>query len=153
MEFVISNHVRIHPMALVRFDKVADVIVRKEIQRLAAGYEDKTEYFVDKLARGLAQLCAVAYPKPAIIRMSDFKTNEYANLVGGAAFEPREANPMLGWRGASRYYSEGYKEGFALECKAVKRLREHMGFSNAIGTSGIGSRLYSDHPIPCYNLI
>jgi pyruvate,water dikinase len=132
MEFVISSLIRIHPNALVHFDRVRDEVSRNEIERMTAGYEDKKEYFVDKLARGLARICAVVYPNPAIIRMSDFKTNEYAKLIGGAAFEPKEANPMIGWRGASRYYSPGYKDGFALECKAIKRLREEMGFKNAV---------------------
>ena len=100
--------------------------------RLTAGYADKPDYFVDQLSRGLARLCAAVYPKPAIVRMSDFKTNEYANLIGGTDFEPKEENPMLGFRGASRYYSPRYREGFALECRAIKRLREEMGFTNAI---------------------
>src|SRR6185312_15269999 len=97
-----------------------------------AGYPDKSEYFVDMLSRGLARLAAALYPKPVIIRMSDFKTNEYAGLIGGAAFEPQEENPMIGFRGASRYYSPRYRQGFALECKAIKRLREEMGFTNVI---------------------
>ncbi|KAJ9635613.1 phosphoenolpyruvate synthase [Exophiala oligosperma] len=132
MEFVISNHIQVHPMALVRFDRLKDEEAVKKITSLTQGYPDKPEYFVDKLARGLACLCAAVYPKPAIIRLSDFKTNEYANLIGGAEFEPKEENPMLGFRGASRYYSPRYKEGFALECKALKRLREDMGFTNAV---------------------
>ncbi|KAK5441905.1 hypothetical protein LTS15_011170 [Exophiala xenobiotica] len=132
MEFVVSNHIQVHPMALVRFDHLKDEKAKQEIARLTKGYADKPEYFVDKLARGLACLCAAVYPKPAIIRLSDFKTNEYANLVGGEEFEPKEENPMLGFRGASRYYSPRYKEGFALECRAIKRLREEMGFTNAI---------------------
>jgi len=132
MEFVVSNAIQIHPMALLRFNELKDHEAKEEIARLTAGYENKADYFVDKLSRGLASLCAVAYPKPAIVRMSDFKTNEYASLIGGREFEPEEENPMLGWRGASRYYSPGYKEGFALECRAIKRLREEMGFSNAM---------------------
>src|SRR3546814_15865354 len=94
---------------------------------LTRGYADKTEYFVDRLARGLARIAAANHPNPVIVRMSDFKTNEYANLIGGAEFEPREENPMLGFRGASRYYSPRYREGFALECRAIRRLREAMG--------------------------
>lgn len=96
------------------------------------GYQDKTKYFVDRLARGLARIAATFHPKPTIVRMSDFKTNEYANLIGGAEFEPKEENPMLGFRGASRYYSPRYREGFALECRAISRLREEMGFRNVI---------------------
>jgi pyruvate,water dikinase len=132
MEFVVTNAIRVHPMALVHFDKLKDEKAKQEIEVLTAGYKNKPDYFVDKLAHGLACLCAAVYPKPAIIRMSDFKTNEYAGLVGGTDFEPREENPMLGFRGASRYYSPRYKEGFALECRAIKRLREEMGFTNAI---------------------
>jgi pyruvate,water dikinase len=131
MEFVVSN-LQVHPMALVRFETLKDEQAKRDIVRLTAGYENKPDYFVHQLARGLACLCAAVYPKPAIVRMSDFKTNEYANLIGGKAFEPQEENPMLGWRGASRYYSPGYTEGFALECRAIKQLREEMGFKNAI---------------------
>ncbi|HEX2332462.1 MAG TPA: phosphoenolpyruvate synthase [Burkholderiales bacterium] len=132
MEFIVSNLIRIHPMALVRFDALKDARARKEIERLTRGYADKTEYFVDMLARGLARIAAAHYPKPVIVRASDFKTNEYARLIGGAAFEPEEENPMLGWRGASRYYSAGYREGFALECRALKRARETLGLANII---------------------
>jgi pyruvate,water dikinase len=132
MEFVITNTIQAHPMALIHFDRLRDEKAREEIARLTAGYENKTDYFVDQLAHGLAALCATVYPRPAIIRMSDFKTNEYANLIGGAEFEPSEENPMLGFRGASRYYSPRYREGFALECRAIKQLREAMGFTNAV---------------------
>jgi pyruvate,water dikinase len=132
MEFVISNHIRIHPLALVRYDQLKDENARKEIDKLTAGEADKTEYFVDRLSRGLARIAATFYPKPVIVRMSDFKTNEYANLIGGAEFEPVEANPMIGFRGASRYHSPRYREGFALECRAIRRLREDMGFDNVI---------------------
>lgn len=132
MEFVVTNAIQIHPMALVHFDRLKDAKAKDEIARLTTGYEHKPDYFVDKLSHGFAALCATFYPKPAIIRLSDFKTNEYANLIGGAEFEPKEENPMLGFRGASRYYSPRYKEGFALECRALKRLREEMGFTNAI---------------------
>jgi len=131
MEFVVTNTIQVHPMALVHFDRLGDAKAKEEIARLTAGYEHKPDYFVDKLSHGLAALCATFYPKPAIIRMSDFKTNEYAGLIGGAEFEPKEDNPMLGFRGASRYYSPHYKEGFALECLAIKHLREVMGFTNA----------------------
>ncbi|KAL2192464.1 hypothetical protein P885DRAFT_47582 [Corynascus similis CBS 632.67] len=134
MEFVVSNAIRVHPMALVRYGQLRDSAAQDEIARLTAGYDDKHkgDYFVDRLARGLAVLCATVYPKPVIIRMSDFKTNEYADLIGGAEFEPDEENPMLGFRGASRYYSPRYREGFALECRAIKKLREEMGFTNAV---------------------
>ena len=132
MEFVVSNHIRVHPMALVHFDTLKDEAAKTEIARLTTGYADRTEYFVDRLARGLARIAAPFYPKPVIVRMSDFKTNEYAGLLGGAEFEPKEENPMIGFRGASRYYSPRYQAGFALECKAIKRLREEMGFRNVI---------------------
>ncbi|KAF5253890.1 hypothetical protein FANTH_1215 [Fusarium anthophilum] len=132
MEFVVSNSIRVHPMALIHFDHLEDQAAKKEIANLTAGYAYKPDYFVDKLASGLATLCSAVYPKPAIIRMSDFKTNEYARLIGGAEFEVKEENPMIGFRGASRYYSPRYKEGFALECRAVKKVREEMGLTNAI---------------------
>ncbi len=132
MEFVVSNHIKVHPMALVRFDKLTDADAKAQIAALTVNYEDKKEYFVDRLARGLGRIAAGFYPKPVIVRMSDFKTNEYAGLIGGAEFEPKEENPMLGFRGASRYYSPRYKEGFALECRAIHRLREQMGFTNVI---------------------
>eukprot|EP01035_Chromulina_nebulosa_P036726 gene36726-49510_t len=132
MEFVVTNAIRVHPMALVHFDRLKDEAAKREIAVLTKGYDDKREYFVDKLARGLSRLAASVYPKPAIIRMSDFKTNEYAGLLGGAEFEPKEENPMIGFRGASRYYSPRYKEGFALECQAIRRLRDEMGLTNAV---------------------
>ncbi|PYH95693.1 phosphoenolpyruvate synthase [Aspergillus ellipticus CBS 707.79] len=132
MEFVVANSIQIHPMALVHFEHLKDADAKQQIARLTVGYDHKPDYFVDKLAQAFAALCAVFYPKPAIIRMSDFKTNEYARLIGGEAFEPHEENPMIGFRGASRYYSPRYREGFALECRAIKRLRETMGFTNAI---------------------
>ncbi|KAF1810142.1 phosphoenolpyruvate synthase [Eremomyces bilateralis CBS 781.70] len=132
MEFVVTNAIQVHPMALVHFDLLKDQRARKAVEKLTIGYDNKPEYFVDKLSRGFAALCAAVYPKPAVIRMSDFKTNEYANLIGGEQFEPKEENPMLGFRGASRYYSPRYKEGFALECQAIRRLRDKMGFTNAI---------------------
>jgi len=132
MEFVVSNTVKVHPMALVRFDEVKDETARAEIEALTKGYENKTDYFVEHLARGLSRIASFCYPKPVIVRMSDFKTNEYADLLGGRQFEPDEENPMIGFRGASRYYSDAYKEGFALECRAIRHLREKMGFSNVI---------------------
>ncbi len=132
MEFVVNNHIKVHPMALVHFDTMRDDEAKRRIEELTRGYTDKTEYFVDRLARGLARIAAAYYPKPVIVRMSDFKTNEYANLIGGAEFEPKEENPMLGFRGASRYYSPRYREGFALECRAIRRLRADMGFKNVV---------------------
>jgi len=132
MEFIINNIIKIHPMALVRFDDLEDEKTRKQIQELTRGYKDKTEYFVEHLARGIAKIAASQYPWPVIVRMSDFKTNEYANLIGGKQFEPKEDNPMIGFRGACRYYSDRYREGFALECRAIKRVREEMGLSNVL---------------------
>jgi len=132
MEFIIGNMIRIHPVALVRYNTLEDKQARHQIDELTVGYDDKSEYFVDKLARGMARIAAAHYPEPVIVRMSDFKTNEYARLIGGAAFEPKEENPMLGWRGASRYYDEGYCEGFALECRAVRRAREEIGMENIV---------------------
>lgn len=132
MEFVITNQVRVHPMALVHFDTLKDLSAKAAIAELTQGYEPRTDYFVDQLSRGLARIAAALHPKPVIVRMSDFKTNEYANLLGGTEFEPKEANPMLGFRGASRYYSPRYREGFALECRAIRRLREVMGFTNVV---------------------
>ncbi|TPE51443.1 phosphoenolpyruvate synthase [Amaricoccus solimangrovi] len=132
MEFVVSNAVRAHPMALARFDALRDDEARAEIEALTRGYADRRDYFVETLARGLSRIAAVCHPRPVIIRMSDFKTNEYAELLGGRQFEPREENPMIGFRGASRYYSDAYRDGFALECRAIRRLREEMGFANVI---------------------
>ena len=132
MEFVVSNHIKIHPMALARFDTLKDEDAKQTIAAMTAGYEDRTEYFVDRLARGLGRIAAAQYPHPVVVRMSDFKTNEYAHLIGGAEFEPKEENPMLGFRGASRYYSPRYREGFALECRAIFRLRNEMGFKNVV---------------------
>ena len=132
MEFIIGHLIRIHPMALVHPEQCKDPKARREIARLTRGYPDKTQYFVDTLARGMARIAAAFHPKPVIVRTSDFKTNEYARLIGGEAFEPAEENPMLGWRGASRYYSAGYREGFALECRALARAREVLGLSNIV---------------------
>ncbi len=132
MEFMINNIIKIHPMALINFEKIENYSVRHQIAQMTHGYEDKTEYFVENLSRGIAKIAASQYPNPVIVRMSDFKTNEYADLIGGKQFEPKEANPMLGFRGASRYYSDRYREGFALECKAIKRVREVIGLDNVI---------------------
>ena len=132
MEFIINNIVKIHPMALVHYDELEDSKAWKQIRNLTQGYEDKREYFVDQLSLGIAKIAASQHPHPVIVRMSDFKTNEYANLIGGQSFEPKEENPMLGFRGASRYYSDRYREGFALECRAIKRVREEIGFDNVL---------------------
>ena len=132
MEFVINNRVKVHPMALVRYDSLEDQEAKRAIAQLTSAYVDKTEFFVDQLALGLARIAAARHPNPVIVRLSDFKTNEYANLLGGKEFERVEENPMLGFRGACRYYSPRYREGFALECRAVHRLREEMGFKNVI---------------------
>lgn len=130
MEFIINNVIKIHPLALSRFDDLEDNDARKQIEELTRRYDDKTEYFVDHLARGIGTIAASQHPEQVILRMSDFKTNEYADLIGGKQFEPEEENPMLGFRGASRYYSDNYRDGFELECRAVKKAREQMGFDN-----------------------
>jgi len=132
LEFIISSQIKVHPMALLHQDKVADAAVRKEIDDLAFAYNNKSDYFVEKLAQGVGTIAAAFYPKPVVVRTSDFKSNEYANLIGGEYFELKENNPMIGFRGASRYYSERYREGFALECSALKRVREVMGLDNVI---------------------
>ncbi len=132
MEFIITNHIKVHPMALVHPERVEDEASRREIGRLTAGYPDPPAYFVEKLAEGIGTIAAAFHPKPVIVRMSDFKSNEYASLLGGRAFEPREENPMIGFRGASRYYDERYRAGFALECRALKRVRDEMGLVNVI---------------------
>ncbi|MBW4562484.1 MAG: phosphoenolpyruvate synthase [Mojavia pulchra JT2-VF2] len=131
-EFIIANQIQIHPMALIHYDQLEDEFVKAKIAEITALYEVKSQYFVDKLAQGIGRIAAAFYPKPVIVRMSDFKSNEYANLLGGQQFEPHEENPMLGWRGAARYYDQGYREAFALECHAIKRVREDMGLTNVI---------------------
>ncbi|HEV2355675.1 MAG TPA: phosphoenolpyruvate synthase [Puia sp.] len=130
MEFIVTHSVQIHPMALVRFDEVRDSQARREIEQLTSRYADKKKYFVDQLASGIAMIAAAFFPRPVILRTSDFKTNEYANLLGGLQFEPQEENPMLGFRGASRYYHPLYKEGFRLECEAIRVVRDEMGLTN-----------------------
>jgi len=132
MEFIVNNFIKIHPMALVHFDSLEDRKVQDEIQELTRGYQNKSKYFVDRLALGIARIGASQHPDPVIVRMSDFKTNEYAGLIGGKGFEPEEENPMLGFRGASRYYSDRYREGFALECRAIKKVRETIGLTNVL---------------------
>jgi pyruvate,water dikinase len=130
MEFIISEHIGVHPMALLKPEKIASAKARAAIARLVKGYKSPSEFFIERLAEGVGTIAAAFYPKPVIVRLSDFKTNEYASLLGGEAFEPKEANPMLGFRGASRYSHPAYAEGFALECAALRRVRDEMGLSN-----------------------
>ncbi|MCD4822231.1 MAG: phosphoenolpyruvate synthase [Methanococcoides sp.] len=132
LEFIISSYIKVHPMALIHPEKVEDESVLEEIEKLTAGYKSKEDYFVEKLSQGVATIVASFYPKPVVVRMSDFKSNEYASLIGGKYFEFEESNPMIGFRGASRYYDERYREGFALECKAMKKVRDEMGLTNLI---------------------
>lgn len=132
MEFIIANQIQAHPLALLHFDELDDELARYKIGELTTQYEDKAQFFVDKLAQGIGTIAAAFYPKPVIVRMSDFKSNEYANLLGGRQFEPHEDNPMIGWRGASRYYDDRYRDGFALECQAMRRVRDDMGLTNMI---------------------
>ena len=132
MEFMISDLIKVHPMALVRYEHLKDEDARRRIAELTYGYDDKTAYFVEHLARGIGKMAASQYPQPVIVRTSDFKTHEYASLIGGREFEPFEENPMLGFRGASRYDAELYREGFALECRAIRRVREELGFDNVV---------------------
>jgi pyruvate,water dikinase len=129
-EFIIDSHIKIHPMALLKFDQVKDKAARATIEKLTAGYADKAQYFVDKLAEGVAVIAAAFWPNDVIIRFSDFRTNEYAGLIGGAGFEPAERNPMIGWRGASRYYDPGYQPAFELECQAMLKVRDELGLTN-----------------------
>ena len=132
MEFVISEYIKAHPLALLHPDKVRDSSIREVIERLLVGYPDGANFFVQRLSEGIGTIAAAFWPKPVVVRMSDFKSNEYASLIGGADFEPDEANPMIGFRGASRYAHPAYSEGFELECKAMSRVREEMGLSNVV---------------------
>ncbi|MBD2461468.1 phosphoenolpyruvate synthase [Oscillatoria sp. FACHB-1407] len=132
LEFIIANHIKAHPLALMHFDELQDKAAKWEIAQLTGLYEDKADFFVDKLANGVGMIAAAFYPNPVVVRMSDFKSNEYANLLGGREFEPKEENPMIGWRGASRYYDPNYAEAYGLECKALKRVRDDMGLTNVI---------------------
>lgn len=129
-EFIISTYIKVHPLALLNYDRLDDAVVKAEIDRLTVGYADKAQFFVDKLAQGVAMIAAAFYPKDVIVRLSDFKSNEYANLIGGRGYEPTEENPMIGFRGASRYYDSRYQAGFALECRAMKKVRGEMGLTN-----------------------
>lgn len=130
IEFIISNFISIHPMAIMQPNKITDAQVKQEIEQKSAGYKDPQTFYVETLAQGIACIAAAFYPRPVIVRLTDFKTNEYRNLIGGSYFEPQEENPMLGWRGASRYYDEQYAQAFALECDAIKRVRQEMGLTN-----------------------
>jgi pyruvate,water dikinase len=132
LEFIITSYIKVHPMALIHPEKVEDEEVLEEIDKLTGRYENKADFFVEKLAQGVATITAAFHPKPVVVRMSDFKSNEYESLIGGEYFEFEENNPMLGFRGASRYYDERYREGFALECKAMKKVRDDMGLTNLI---------------------
>ncbi|MGE3538512.1 MAG: phosphoenolpyruvate synthase [Candidatus Tectimicrobiota bacterium] len=129
-EFIISSTIKVHPLALLDYDHLDDPGLKAEIDQLTPGYTDKAQFFVDRLAQGVAMIAAAFYPKDVIVRLSDFKSNEYANLVGGQRYEPTEDNPMLGFRGASRYYDPRYRAGFALECQAMRKVRQDMGLRN-----------------------
>jgi pyruvate,water dikinase len=132
MEFIISESIRAHPLALLHPDRVADPDARAALAELTKGYPDGETFFVERLAEGIGTIAAAFYPKPVVVRMSDFKTNEYASLLGGAGFEPTEDNPMIGFRGASRYTHPAYAEGFDLECRAMVRVRDAMGLTNVV---------------------
>ncbi|MFW5828940.1 MAG: phosphoenolpyruvate synthase [Planctomycetota bacterium] len=132
MEFIINRKIRIHPLALTRYDEIQDASVRKRIDAICSGYADRRSFFIEELSRGIAGIACAQHPHPVVVRLSDFKTNEYAQLIGGSGFEPEEANPMLGFRGAARYWSEDYRDGFDLECQALVRAREHIGLDNIV---------------------
>lgn len=129
-EFIINSYIKIHPLALINYDKITNKKVKKQIDELTVGYSDKSQFYIDRLAQGIALIAAAFYPKPVIVRLADFKSNEYANLIGGTAYEPVESNPMIGWRGASRYYDPTYAPAFALECQALRQVRNEMGLTN-----------------------
>ena len=130
LEFIINNHIKVHPLALLDYKKLKDKKLKKEIDEVTEGFKDKKEFFIQKLSEGVATIAASVYPKDCIVRLSDFKSNEYANLLGGEGYEPQESNPMIGWRGASRYYSPKFKPAFEMECAALKRVREDLGLNN-----------------------
>ncbi len=132
MEFIVSEYIKVHPLALLHPEKVDDPEARRTIERLTYAYSDGADFFVERLSEGIGTIAAAFWPKPVVVRMSDFKTNEYASLIGGSVFEPTESNPMIGFRGASRYAHPAYAEGFALECRAMKRVREEMGLTNVV---------------------
>ncbi len=130
LEFIINNYIKIHPLALLNFNKIKNRGTKRKIEKIVYPYSDKKQFFINRLADGIASIAASVYPKDCIVRLSDFKTNEYANLIGGISYEPQEANPMIGWRGASRYYSKKFLPAFALECQALKMVRDKMGLTN-----------------------
>ncbi len=136
LEFIIISHIQVHPNALIHYEKIKSAgghpEITAKVEELTIGYEDKKQYYVDELAEGIAKIGAAFWPNPVIIRFSDFKTNEYRTLVGGELYEPKEENPMLGWRGASRYYHPDFKEAFGLECSALKKVRDEFGLKNII---------------------
>lgn len=131
-EFIINNYIQVHPQALLKHKELGDKVLSDRIKELIRGYENEEQFFVHKLSYGIGKIASAFYPNKVIVRFSDFKTNEYENLLGGKYFEPKEENPMIGWRGASRYYSDEYRHAFGLECKAIKRVREQMGLSNVV---------------------
>jgi pyruvate,water dikinase len=130
MEFIINEYIKVHPMALLHQDRVKDQKEKAEIERMTQGYQSPADFFIERLSEGVGTIAAAFYPRPVVVRLSDFKTNEYASLIGGRSFEPPENNPMLGFRGASRYAHPNYVEGFGLECAAMKRVRDEMGLTN-----------------------
>ncbi len=131
-EFIFSNFVRVHPLALINYDKLEDASVKKQIDEVTYGYDDKSKFFVDRMAEGIGRIAAAFWPNEVIVRASDFKTNEYAGLIGGTGFEPVESNPMIGWRGASRYYDPKFVDAFRLECEAFRKVRDEMGLTNVV---------------------
>lgn len=131
-EFIINNYIKVHPLALLRHNDIGDADLSRKIESVTKGYDSESDFFINKLAHGISKIAAAFYDKPVIVRFSDFKSNEYRNLLGGEHFEPEEENPMIGWRGASRYYSDEYKAAFELECKSIKKVRDEMGFKNVI---------------------
>jgi len=130
IEFIINNYIKVHPLALINYGKIKDAKLKKKIDEITFGYKDKKKFFIDKMAEGVAMITGAFYPKDVIVRLSDFKTNEYANLTGGRMYEPEESNPMIGYRGANRYYSELFLPAFELECKALRKVRDDMGLNN-----------------------
>ncbi|MBU3715221.1 MAG: phosphoenolpyruvate synthase, partial [Ferruginibacter sp.] len=131
-EFIINNYIQVHPLALLNHKNLNDAALTEEIEKKIIGYENEEEFFIEKLSNGIAKIAASFYPNKVIVRFSDFKSNEYYNLLGGKHYEPHEENPMIGWRGASRYYSEIYKPAFGLECRAIKKVRDEMGLTNVV---------------------
>jgi pyruvate,water dikinase len=131
-EFIINNYIQVHPLALMQHKNLNDAALTSEIEKRIIGFQNEEDFFIAKLSYGIAKIAAAFYPNKVIVRFSDFKTNEYYNLLGGKHFEPHEENPMIGWRGASRYYSKEYKEAFGLECLAIKKVREDMGLNNVV---------------------